>query len=60
MNEMAELKARVAVLERHIKEIEMKMVAGGLIARDFRDGTQPTPDQVEQQRILTFGDDLAA
>jgi hypothetical protein len=58
MNELAELKAKVAVLERHIKEIEMKMTAGALIFRDHI--LEPTPEQIEQQRILTFGDDLAA
>ena len=60
MNDTDALKARIEVLERHVREIEMKMVAGGMIARDFRDGTQPTRDQIEQQRILSFGDDLAA
>ena len=61
MNDIDALRARVEVLERHVSALETKIVGLALgLQNGLQNGTQPTPEQIERQRVLSFGDDLAA
>ncbi len=67
----AQLKAKVDVLERHIKQVEMRIAAVALVDEEhFRThpdwasaveeaGPMPSIEQVERKRAAVFGD-LAA
>jgi hypothetical protein len=49
---LAKAEEQIAELRRHLEEVERKIVAGGMIFQKM----EPTPEQVEEQRLRTFGE----